>query len=321
MIRLGFAYVSNSGLDALLSELEGTPGWESSRKEWIVCLHRGTTEPSALERIRSLRNSFLRVFWGAGPFSSDCLTGREVFHAKVVCVATQRGKKTTPVLLFAGSANLTGAAISESARNYEAGIFLFGRTFAKAAHTAFRDWWRSAWGMSHALSDALLQRYTRLRDRYLTRNPDALAGMDPPSLCRLQDARTLWIEAGAMSGGSRNQVEFNQELAAFFGPVKRRRRLLRIRSAGREWTDRPLSHKVTTFGVEIWRLSLPTEGTGGFTYPGKIIRFRKLEDSNGVLFQIDLADASDRRSALWRTTASRFGYLGMTSGQRAYGFQ
>jgi hypothetical protein len=169
-------------------------------------------------------------------------------------------------------------------------------------------------------TDDLLNRYTGFRDRLVQRNPDVLLGMDPPSLPDLRDAETLWIDAGAMSGGSRNQVEFNEELAEFFGSVTRTTRLLRIRANGNEWDDRPLAHKVTTFGVHIWRLSLPTLSTGGFDYPGSVIRFQKTNDSVGVYFIVTTAPAGSARAARWRALAHRRGYVGVTSGQRSFGF-
>jgi hypothetical protein len=124
-----------------------------------------------------------------------------------------------------------------------------------------------------------------------------------------------------MSGGSRNQVEFGGELARYFGPKKHARRLLRIRSNGKEWDDRPLSYKVTTFGVKIWRLSLPTKDSGGYAYPGRVIRFRRSQDRQGQYFDMDVTDTGNLRHGRWRSAAHRFGYIGMTSGQRTYVFQ
>jgi hypothetical protein len=77
---------------------------------------------------------------------------------------------------------------------------------------------------------------------------------------------------------------------------------------------------VTTFGVEIWRLSLPTKEGGGFEYPGKVIKFTKLQDREGQYFKVAVADTGSRQHAGWRSDAHRFGYIGMTSGQRTYGF-
>lgn len=318
--RLGFAYASDSGLDTLLSQVGDLPNWTGSRKEWIVGLHHGITEPRALERIRSLHNSNLRLFVGGNRLSlSDLVIGRQ-FHAKVVLITSGAGRRRTPVFLLASSANLTGAALSREARNYEAGIAMFGSAVSRSDFLALERWWAEATSASIVATDDVLDQYARLRSTFLDRNPDALAGVDPPSLSQLRTSLTLWIEAGAMSGGSRNQVEFNRDLAGFFGPTTERTRYLRIRTTGAEWDDRPLAHKVTTYGVDIWRLSLPTHSAGGFSYPNTVIRFKRAVDAHGEYFEIDVAMPTEKKFGRWRSMAHRHGYVGLTSGQRSFGF-
>jgi len=274
--HLGFAYVSDSGLGTLLSQIADLPGWKGSRKEWIVGLHHGITEPRALERIRALPNCSLRVFAGGAHLSLANLVGGQLFHAKVILITSGPALQGRPVCLLASSANLTGAALGEEARNYEAGVALYGSAVGRSELVAFDRWWTDARTASIAATDDVLDQYARLRSKFLSRNPDALAGVDPPSPSELRTSLTLWIAAGAMSGGSRNQVEFSRDLAGFFGPTTTATRYLRIRINGTEWDDRPLAYKVTTFGVDIWRLSLPTENTGGFAYPHTVIRFRRV---------------------------------------------
>jgi len=121
-----------------------------------------------------------------------------------------------------------------------------------------------------------------------------------------------------MSGGSRNQVEFNRELAEFFGPPATSTRILTMQVGKRLWNDRPLSPKTTTFGVDIWRLSLPTEAGGGFSCPGKVIRLRR-EPSAGGMFHLAVAPTGSPTARAWRTAASRGGYIGRTSGNREFG--
>jgi HKD family nuclease len=257
--RIGFAYASNLGLEALLSRLDTIPNWRVTTKEWIIGLHHGITEPVALERICALPNCRLRVFTGDGRLSYNSLRSGRLFHAKVVCIASGRGQTATPNGFIVSSANLTGAALSSGARNYELGLALFSSSFSQGQFVQFQKWWSLAWNASVDYTQTILNRYSQLRDQFLTRNPDSLVDLDPPSVPQISAASTLWIESGAMSGGSRNQVEFSRELTAFFGPPHTGSQLLRVRADGQEWNDRPLSHKTTTFGVDIWRLSLPTD--------------------------------------------------------------
>ncbi len=318
--KLGFAYVSLTGLDVVLSKLRDITTWRKTRKEWIVGLHRGITEPKALEGIRALPNSRLRIFTGGGRVSLQSLTSGQLFHPKIVGITSGVRSLARPVCLVASSANLTGAALGAGARNYEAGVALFGTAIPRAAFDRFEEWWKHAWNASIGATDALLDQYARLRKELLERNADAWADLDPPSPLQLRSAASLWIDAGAMSGGSRNQVEFNRDLAAFFAEPDEKTRMVRVRVGGKDWDDRPLAHKFTTYGVDIWRLSLPTASSGGFRYPGKVILFRKVVDGEGTYFEVDVAGSGERKSARWRTTANRRGYVGVTSGQRSYGF-
>jgi hypothetical protein len=318
--KLGFAYVSVSGLDCILSKLHDSSAWRRTRKQWIVGLHRGITEPGALERIRGLPNSSLRVFAGAEHLSLRSLTSGEMFHGKVIGITLKNRPQERPVCLVASSANLTGAALGTHARNYEVGIELCGAGIPTTQFKRFEEWWKDAWSASVGVTDTLLDQYARLRDRFLARNADALTELDPPAPSQLRTAQSMWIAAGAMSGGSRNQVEFNRELASFFGQPRSRTQFLRILANTREWDDRPLAHKITTFGVDIWRLSLPTEASGGFEYPGKVILFRRGADPQGAYFDVDVKAATEAKSRRWRATAHRQGYIGVTSGHREYGF-
>lgn len=316
--RFGFAYASESGLEVLLGALEGIESWATTSKRWILGLHQGITEPAAIQRIGSLENSQVRLFIPGERLTLESLLIGPRFHAKTVCI--DRSPNHILTCLLTGSANLTAAALADAARNYEAGIALYSGLIPRNLGVAFNHWWEDAWNASTEVSEAIISQYIKLRDEFLRRNLDALTGFDPPSLRKVKIASALWIEAGAMSGGSRNQVEFNRGLTAFFGPIKLSSRTLRITAQRHVWDDRPLTPKTTTFGVEIWRLSLPTYNQGGFAYPGKVIQFRRQQDSQGLLFELDVADIDSLQYRRWRENAHRHGYLGITSGNRSYGF-
>ena len=123
-----------------------------------------------------------------------------------------------------------------------------------------------------------------------------------------------------MSGGSRNQVEFSYELAEFFAPSIQAQRWLTLRAGNRSWNDRPLSPKTTTFGVDIWRLSLPTQSQSGMRYPDRVIKFERLIGAGGrEAFQIAVADVGSEQHQRWRQEAIDRGAVGTTSGDREYG--
>ena len=317
--RFGFAYVSVSGLEVLLRELNEIRQWGTTQKRWILGVHHGITEPAAIARLRSEKRSKVRVFTGGQQLTAKCLYAGPHFHAKVLCI--EQGFRRRPACFLASSANLTGAALGPRARNYEAGIVLSGNAIGKSHMTEFDLWWRSAWQASIGVTDDVIDRYAELRDQFLRKNPDTLSDLDPPSLENLAAAKILWIESGAMSGGSRNQVEFNHELAGFFGQISEQSRKLRIAAHGEMWDDRPLTPKTTTFGVEIWRLSLPTKASGGFDYPGRVICFKRRRDKEGAFFELDVAELGSPKYARWRSRAHGSGYVGLSGGNRAFGFQ
>src|SRR5207249_6724344 len=58
----------------------------------------------------------------------------------------------------------------------------------------------------------------------------------------------------------------------------------------------PIS-KTTTFGVDIWRLSLPP---GAFDYPQKVLHFSRIDDS----FVLEVADANELRAIKWMKSSS-----------------
>ena len=167
---------------------------------------------------------------------------------------------------------------------------------------------------------ALFGQYARLRQRVLDDNPILRTMLETPET--IKDARHFFLEVGAASGppGRRHQVEFPKTLAEFFGEASYTRRDLRLRQQDQVWEQRPLSHKQTTYGVDIWRLGMPTPTTGGPSISERAIRFTRTEEQNA--FDFEVTDVESREFQTWETSANLSGHLGATHGQRArrYGF-
>lgn len=125
---------------------------------------------------------------------------------------------------------------------------------------------------------------------------------------------SLWIEAGDMSGGSRNQIEFDEDLAAFFGvtlpPIGGSVELL-IDVGTQKWHECGLAGKKTTFGVKIYRLNLPTAAKGGFDYPGTIVKFAP---AGGRYFKLEVVEEGSTEHETWRGISESNGSLGRTAG-------
>lgn len=320
LIRLGFALAKESGVDALASALPDRSEWDRARKEWLIGIQFGLTQPEALHRLLNMPGSVIRLH-GWQPASA---VGRRSmfrvgsFHPKVIAAGEANPSRVTALLI--GSGNLTGAAFGTVPMNYEAGITVVGRNIAAHQLIApFNLWWQRAWKESLELTHPLIDEYARTRAVVLQENPDLRRFIEASAREGAQFGAVFWIEAGAMSGGARNQIEFAADLAPFFGPLERQRRDLRIRLGGHMWPDRPFSYKVTTFGVEIWRLSLPTEANGGFDYVGRVIRFRRSQDAAGLIFDLKVTDTGSAEFRRWKRESEVRGHVGMTGGGREYG--
>src|SRR5690554_73157 len=113
----GFAFATVDGAQRLAEEMRDCRRWNVAPKRFVVGLHQAISEPAALELLRTMPESEVRVFLPGGRLSLRAIFGRPVFHAKVLGItAAKRGPVS---FLQCGSANLTGAGIGESPRNYE----------------------------------------------------------------------------------------------------------------------------------------------------------------------------------------------------------
>lgn len=133
---------------------------------------------------------------------------------------------------------------------------------------------------------------------------------------------SLWIETGEMSGGSRNQIEFDEELASFFAgtlPATGASETLALSINGGRWQDCELTAKVTTFDVRIYRLGLVTAAQGGDVYPGRVVRF---ERAQGRYFNVHVVDINSSSHIDWRSQSAANSTLSRTSGPdgREFGF-
>jgi len=132
------------------------------------------------------------------------------------------------------------------------------------------------------------------------------------------NANTFWIQAGAMSGGPRHQVEFSNDLAQFFDDTSRENEIVTIRLPNGQEVARPLTYRGTDYDqwTDIWRLGLPTERMGGPQYAGRYIRFDRLGEAR---YQLTVEDAGSPAVAQWRQNSQVTDNTGAAQG-REYGY-
>lgn len=300
-----FAYVSLAGIEDSIGRLATMAAYAGIPKHWIVGIHNAITEPVAIDLLVSSPGTSIRVFSSSGKIDLAALSGAEKLHAKTVYL---NGKNED--LIVVGSSNMTRAALGTECTNYEA---MTSVTLAIARERkSFVNWFDGIWRLSLPVNASLIDKYSTLRDEFIKTNRVVLPRLDEMPLAAISRRSHLWIEAGAMSGGDRNQIEFGPSLAPMFGPLRRGSVNLRLRWRGHEYGDRPLSYKVTQWGTEIWRFSLITSNQGGPAYPGKIIHFTRQTDETGEYFVLDVASPGSAKASEWRRLAGRVGTIAWT---------
>lgn len=316
-VRAAFAYVTYSGIDEFLKAVSESGHWDDATKRILTGVHNAITEPGALERLRNLDRAEVRAFIPGGRLTSGSFAAKPVFHPKVIALTSGKQVKA----IQAGSANLSAAAIGTNARNYELATYASSSNDQEIdPDSRFFGWWTALWDASRVVDRRFIRSYADLRREVLERNPMVRATVETPETIR--EAQHFFLEVGAGSGppGARHQVEFPGSLAQFFGKLSRARRDLTLQADGKEWTDRPLSFKQTSFGVDIWRLGMPTQATGGPPVAERAIRFTRSAAPLAFAFEVTDVDSEDFRD--WEGLANLSGHIGTTQGQRGrrYGF-
>jgi hypothetical protein len=135
---------------------------------------------------------------------------------------------------------------------------------------------------------------------------------------RFSKAVTLWIEAGAMSGGSRNQLELPDWLANFFDRQARRRHRFAVRLPNGKLRNGQLAHRGRLYGqwTDIWRLGLPTHAKGAPRYPDSVVRIDRVGTGKKRVYELSVAPPGSRVAREWKHHARRAGWTGSTGGHQ-----
>ena len=315
-VKGGFAYATIGGVGAFLEAVGGSPGWDDVTKQFLIGIHHAITEPAALQSLRALDNSAVKVFVPTRRLTARAFERSPVFHPKVIGIV-EAGELR---FLQAGSANLTRAAIGLTPRNHEFSMAARHDTSDVDPDGVFDDWWDSLWAEARPVTSRLIRQYARLRRGVFDDNPILGASTDVPAT--IAEADHLFSAVGAGSGppGARHQIEFPESLVRFFGVPQKTRRDLTLSCGGDEWSGRPLSYKQTTYGVDFWRLGMPTQTSGGPPVAQRAILFSRTPDPD--VFEFEVTDVGSPHQLSWADAASLRGHLGATGGAvgRQYGF-
>lgn len=318
LIRAGFAFATFGGVREFISQVEYVDNWENVQKEFLIGIYHAITEPSALEIMRNLTNSRVRVFVPGNKLTPTVFNSKPVFHSKVLAINV--GNQRSIGMIQTGSMNLTSAAIGKRPQNHEFSLAIGIENGDQLESKKFNSWWATLWSQSRDADRRFILRYAELREQLLNQNPILQSSIETP--LEIGDVETFFCEVGAGSGppGFRHQIEFPESLVKFFGKVERKRKDFTLKRGNDTWRERPLSYKKTTFGVDIWRLGMPTQHSGGDPIAGRAIQFRRTE--NALEFEFEVVDVDSDEFKNWVKSANIHGHLGATQGNRArrYGF-
>jgi len=305
-LRWAVAYSTRRGCERLVDRVSAKMGhakWINSKKEFIISLDFGLSDPGALEFLGELPESSVYV---ANPevINRPGLRPPKAFHPKLYLF--DAAESTGYVV---GSANLTDSALITNTEVVAVGI-------ERPNNFAWNDIWNELRTEAVPLTEALLADYrgkwVRPKRRAIEPDPrprrpvimrgekrvfgDAIAvgGILPMAF------NHFWVEAGSMSsGGSHNQLELPRGANRFFGfthadygdsHITIGHPILTIR--GRRCTDRPL----TWHGHNrMERINLPTVAQGGFDYRNTAVLFRR--HSGG--YEIEVFPWEDDGSVAW----------------------
>lgn len=232
-LDVAVAYVTTGGAFDLLTRLSGTLGdvWATIPKRWITSFDYCRTEPMALDTLRSVPNSSIRIH--DGKFCIEHGGAPKVpFHPKMFLVRTNQRDYA-----LAGSGNMSRSGLS---RGVEAGLVVGvnrvppAEPSAAAAIQAMRTWFSTTWGSATPLTAALLTSYSKLfehKDNLKAPAPteDDVASTDTGrgalstrDLQRLRVCRHFWIDAGNVTKNRGpnlpgNQLMMKRLSRVFFG--------------------------------------------------------------------------------------------------------
>ena len=316
-LTVAVAYASESGCQLLINDFnENIPNWSDIKKEWLISLDFGITEPKGLELLQSLPNSIVKIPNAENVLASNLRPSKR-FHSKLYLFEGQQHRYA----LFSGSANLTISALLKNSEQGISQVWKYPFTKSDRRHIRGLELQRiflnNEFESASLLTDELLHNYATLRTRekttYYDDDPIFIEKISNPSLglevskaAILETATSFWVEVHRVVqnlgvGKSGNQIDLQRGSRIFFGlgadDVEQNTQLgvVRIRYAG------DVSDYNMRFGDNSMdKLNLPKPTLHGIgTYENKTLLFRKNTDG---IFDLELGN--DSKVLRWKALSN-----------------
>lgn len=332
-IRVAMAYATQSGSRDLCRRLESSmQRWTKTRKEWLLSIDFGRTEPDAITLLGNLKNSEVRLA-NARAVLDRRLIPEICFHPKTYVFES----KDNPAFgLFVGSANLTLSGLHTGSEHATAHLWLPPFTAEeKVELVRVKDslkWWNEAWGKATKTNAAIIQEYLKLRSDVLPEDeaesvkPLTLRGdreIDLHPGLAWVNARYLWVQTHELyknRGRNRpgNQLDLKRGTRVYFGfsaevvPPNFIFGNVFLQAVGHPQVERSVR-----FGNNSMdKINLPIPGQEGPpNYDNSVILF---ERTGPRRFRIRLGNTSQQRA--WRVKSEKQGLVFTMAGGRAFGF-
>jgi HKD family nuclease len=331
-IDVAVAYITAGGAHDLIGRISDSLGDRNDKiaKRWVTSFDYCRTQPLALDAIRSLPNSHVRIYDAA-----KCLAHSGVptipFHPKTFLF---RGKPWEYVL--SGSGNVSRSGLS---KGVEAGLVIgIDRSQKQVNPTAaesidrLQSWFDGAWNNASILTKALLGQYRTLYESIdnlsspVPTEDDVVAsdpgqgGLSNTDLRRLRACEYLWIEAGKITKNRGPKLPGNQLMMkrlsrVYFGfpsssvPENTAIGTVELSFAGKAVKTYSLTYSDN--GMDKLVLPIPVND-GPASYDDKFILFRAVGPRR---FEVALGSTANRSTWLKKSNAIS-GAFKMTSGRQ-----
>ena len=176
-----------------------------------------------------------------------------MFHAKTFCFDDEQDDGHFALLI--GSSNLSVAGFL---KNREGGLLLsLDPCETHLARRNWETWWEQIWSSAQPVTTALIADYAgKYRRSRRLPAPDRISGRRREhARVNIRNANELWLEVGAITGGSANQLEIPREVVTFFRVDPNRfqtRRVLVLTHAGHRWGTNLMAYYMRN---GMWRMT------------------------------------------------------------------
>jgi hypothetical protein len=336
-ISSAVAYATLGGVKLLEDTLRGALGtaWEEMDKKWLVGIDWCRSDPPALDRLDSLKNSKVKVPDGDIILSrTGCMPSR-TYHPKLfMFIGDQR------TAIICGSGNLSRNGLS---RGCEIGSVITLDNLAETGALphpeagALLQWFHVEWRRADRY-DAIARKYeAACRDRVrrqaiVPTDDDAKPtvgsarergrALTEEQIHELRTFENFWIDAGALganlgAGIPGNQLDMKRYTRAYFGagidnlaPETEIDHITLVWDGVRH-TDRTLKYGDN----HMDKLNVPPAGAlGRDFYRGRALLFRRRSDG---AFDFEAGGAAERRR--WTGASRRVGVIHRLSTTREWG--